>query len=70
MLIMQVLATLDCQAPADILHHAYVCLYACFCACIQDPARAKFLVREALEGCMGLGGVRIESNVLITADGR
>lgn len=31
---------------------------------------SQFLVREALQGFMNLGGVRIESNVLVTADGR
>lgn len=36
----------------------------------QDPARGKYLVREALQPYMNMGGVRIESNVLITADGR
>jgi hypothetical protein len=36
----------------------------------QDPARAQYLVREALQAFMSLGGVRIESNVLVTADGR
>lgn len=49
---------------------------ACLCPAwhaiclLQDPARAQFLVREALAACLGMGGVRIESNVLITADGR
>lgn len=37
---------------------------------LQDPARAQFLVREVLAAFMAMGGVRIESNVLITADGR
>jgi hypothetical protein len=37
---------------------------------LQDPARSQFLVREALAAFMSMGGVRIESNVLITADGR
>lgn len=36
----------------------------------QDPARSQHLVREALHAFMGLGGVRIESNLLVTADGR
>lgn len=36
----------------------------------EDPARAQFLVREALAAFMSMGGVRIESNVLVTADGR
>jgi hypothetical protein len=43
---------------------------ACVWFFTQDPARAQYLVREALEPFMSLGGVRIESNVLVTADGR
>ena len=34
-----------------------------------DASHSKFLVREKLEANLNLGGVRIEDNVLITADG-
>ena len=35
----------------------------------KDPARAKFLVAAAIEPFYSFGGVRLEDNVLITADG-
>jgi len=37
---------------------------------VQDAVQSKFLVREALQPLLSLGGVRIESNVVITSDGR
>lgn len=36
----------------------------------EDAVQSKFLVREALQPLLSLGGVRIESNVVITSDGR
>jgi len=38
-------------------------------AALADPARAAFLVPEALARFRGTGGVRIEDDVLVTADG-
>jgi Xaa-Pro dipeptidase len=35
----------------------------------QDPQHSRFLVRERLERFLDMGGVRIEDNVLVTADG-
>ena len=45
----------------------------CVCAhaCLQDPVLGKFLVRERLLEYLGsgTGGVRLEDNVLVTAQG-
>jgi hypothetical protein len=44
--------------------------FACNAACQQDTVTSQYLVQDALQAFMGLGGVRIESNVVITEDGR
>lgn len=36
---------------------------------LADPARARFIDTEALKRFRGTGGVRIEDDVLVTADG-
>lgn len=36
---------------------------------MQDPIHNKYLVKDAIQPYMSLGGVRIEDNVVITADG-
>jgi Xaa-Pro dipeptidase len=38
-------------------------------AALADPARARFIVPAALAPYRGFGGVRIEDDVLVTADG-
>ena len=38
-------------------------------AAAADPARARFLVQPTLARFAGTGGVRIEDDVLVTADG-
>ena len=38
-------------------------------AALADPARARFIDTEALKRFRGTGGVRIEDDVLVTADG-
>ena len=38
-------------------------------AALADPARARFLVAPAIAPYRGTGGVRIEDDVLVTADG-
>ena len=38
-------------------------------AALADPARAKFLVADRINEYRGFGGVRIEDDVLVTADG-
>jgi Xaa-Pro dipeptidase len=35
----------------------------------QDPVQSRFLAREPLLAALSLGGVRLEDNVLVTADG-
>jgi Xaa-Pro dipeptidase len=36
---------------------------------LQDPAKSEFLVKQVLEKFRRLGGVRLEDNVVVTADG-
>lgn len=38
-------------------------------AALADPVKSKFLVPEAIARFRGTGGVRIEDDVLVTADG-
>ena len=40
------------------------------CASIrQDPAKARYLVRDGVLGHMEVGGVRLEDNVVVTESG-
>lgn len=41
----------------------------CVCCCCDRVLQASLLVRPAVEALAELGGVRIEDNVLVTADG-
>ena len=36
---------------------------------LADPAKAKFLVEEAIQPLMDFGGVRIEDNMVVTEEG-
>jgi Xaa-Pro dipeptidase len=36
---------------------------------LQDPAHAKFLVKDRLLPFLAMGGVRLEDNVLVTEQG-
>lgn len=36
---------------------------------LNNPAHAKFINKEALEGYYSVGGVRIEDDILVTEDG-
>ncbi|GAB4819295.1 hypothetical protein N2152v2_006341 [Parachlorella kessleri] len=36
---------------------------------LKDPAHSKFLVEERIRDCWGFGGVRIEDDVIVTANG-
>jgi Xaa-Pro dipeptidase len=38
-------------------------------AALADPVKSAFLVRDVVERFRGTGGVRIEDDVLVTADG-
>ncbi|KAK9917777.1 hypothetical protein WJX75_008067 [Coccomyxa subellipsoidea] len=36
---------------------------------LDDPSSAKFLIRDRIESLLDFGGVRLEDNVVVTADG-
>lgn len=36
---------------------------------LNNPTHAKFINKEVLEGYYGVGGVRIEDDILVTEDG-